>query len=365
MMKKVKSLMVGGLALAVAISLVAGACAPAAPPEVAEVEEFEAIEWRLATFWGSGWPFYVSIKEACDRVTEASGGRLVIESFPGGAICPAVKEFDAVNAGTIEAARSGGHYLLYLFPAAGLFGIVVAGPSPLERLVWYYEGGGRELETRMMEGYNVFTIAYATLARAEMFGHSNKPLESLADFKGLKFRTAGDWGSILDKLGASVVFLPGGEIYESMQRGVIDAFEYSSPAANWDAGFHEVAKYAVFPGIHAPNATDQWLGNKDAWAALTPDLQVLVEEIFMNEQLRFYSVQTKLDMEAIEKMRDYGTEFIYLSEEVQREVEKAAAEYYDELAAEDPFVAEVLQSQREFSKAYRELQEFQYPYYVK
>jgi len=317
------------------------------------------------TFWGSGTPFFRSIQEACNRINTASGGRLVVELFPGGAVCPATKEFDAVNAGTAELARSGGHYLLYLFPAAGLFGIVVAGPSPLERLTWYYEGGGRQLEERMMAGYNVRTVAYATLARAEMFGHANKPIKSLADFKGLKFRTAGDWGSILTKMGASVVFLPGGEIYEAMKRGVVDAFEYSTPAVNFDMGFHEIAKYAIFPGIHAPNATDQYLGNKAAWAKLPADLQALVEEILMNEQLHFYGVQTMADMAAIKKMKDYGNILISLPEEVQREIEKVAAGYYDELAAKDSFVAEVLKSQREFAKAYRELQNFQYPYYVK
>jgi len=352
------------LILVLAALLIPG-CAKAPAPGAAPAPAAEVIKWRLVTFWGTGTPFYPSIEAACDRITTASGGRLVVECFPGGAICPATKEFDAVNAGTVEAARSGGHYLLYLFPAAGLFGIVVAGPSPLERLCWYYEGGGRELETRMMEGYNVRTIAYATLARAEMFGHSNKPLTSLADFKGLKFRTAGDWGSILTKLGASVVFLPGGEIYEAAQRGVIDAFEYSTPSTNWSMGFHEICKYAIFPGIHAPNASDQYLGNKDAWAKLAPDLQVLVEEILMNEQLHFYSVQAMMDMEAIQNFKDYGTEIIYLPEEVQKAVEEAAKEYYDELAAEDAFVAEVLQSQREFSKSYRELQSLQYPYYVK
>jgi len=81
--------------------------------------------------------------------------------------------------------------------------------------------------------------------------------------------------------------------------------------------------------------------------------------------LRFYGMQTMADMAAIEKMQDYGTEIISLTEEIQREVERAAVEYYDELAAKDPFFAEVLQSQREFAKAYRELQNFQYPYYVK
>jgi len=292
-----------------------------------------------------------------------SQGRLIIEAFSGGAVVPASKEFDAVNAGTIEVAYTSYHYNMDKFSAGGLYAIVVAGPPPLEYLTWYLDGGGKELLDRMVKDYNVVNVSVAQIGRAEMFGFSNKPLTSLADFKGLKFRTAGDWGEILTNLGASVIFLPGGEIYESFQRGVIDGFEYGSPAGNWGMGFHEIAKYGVFPGIHAPSVLSPYVVNKAAWANLPDDLKAIADHAWMSETLRFLSLAAVQDMEAIAKYKDYGLEFFYLPEDVQKDVEKAAAEFYDDIAAKDPFVAEVLKSMRDFSKAYRETDQLQFPYY--
>ena len=303
------------------------------------------------------------IERAVANIATMSQGRLIIEAFSGGAVVPASKEFDAVNAGTIEVAYTSYHYNMDKFSAGGLYAIVVAGPPPLEYLTWYLDGGGKELLDRMVKDYNVVNVSVAQIGRAEMFGFSNKPLTSLADFKGLKFRTAGDWGEILTNLGASVIFLPGGEIYESFQRGVIDGFEYGSPAGNWGMGFHEIAKYGVFPGIHAPSVLSPYVVNKAAWANLPDDLKAIADHAWMSETLRFLSLAAVQDMEAIAKYKDYGLEFFYLPEDVQKDVEKAAAEFYDDIAAKDPFVAEVLKSMRDFSKAYRETDQLQFPYY--
>ena len=363
MLKKLKSLTIGGLALALVISLVAGACAPAAPPEVVEEEEFEVIEWRLASYLPEAFPHSQSAMRAAENIAAMSGGRLSIEFFPGGAVAPATKEFDAVDVGTVELAYSAYHYNMDKFSAGGLFCIIVAGPTPLEYVTWYLVGGGEELCNRMIEGYNVVNVSVCQITRGEMFGFSNKPLTTLDDFKGLKFRTAGDWGEILTGLGASVIFLPGGEIYEAMQRGVIDAFEYGSPSLNWPLGFHEVAKYGVFPGIHAPGVLAPYMVNKDAWAELPDDLKAIVEEEWLAEAMRFLCESARDDMEAMENYKEYGLEFLYLPEEVQKDVEKAAAEFYDARAVGDPFFAEVLQSIRDFTQAYRELDKLQHPYY--
>lgn len=303
------------------------------------------------------------VERAANNIAVMSDGRLVIEVFSGGAVVPSSKEFDAVDAGTIELAYTSYHYNMDKFSTGGLFAIVVAGPPPLEYLTWYLNGGGKELADRMIQDYNVVNVSIAQIGRAEMFGFANKPITTLDDFKGLKFRTAGDWGKILTNLGASVIFLPGGEIYEAFQRGVIDGFEYGSPAGNWGMGFHEIAKYGIFPGIHAPSVLAPYVVNKDAWAKLPPDLKAIAEEAWMSETIKFMSLAAVEDMAAIAKYKDYGLEFFQLPEEVQRDVEKAAADFYDEEAAKDPFFAEVLQSLREFSKAYRETDELQFPYY--
>lgn len=293
-----------------------------------------------------------------------TNGRMVMEFFPGGAVAPATKEFDAVDAGIIQAAHTSLHYNLDKFYAGGLFAIIVAGLLPMEYLSWYLDGGGEELFNEMIKDYNVVGVSVAEISRGEMFGFSNKPINSLDDFKGLKFRTAGDWGEILtDYFGASVIFLPGGEIYEAFQRGVIDAFEYGSPSLNWPLGFHEIAKYAITPGIHAPAVNSPYIINKEAWAELPDDIKLIVEEAWLSEATRYYSESTVADMAAIERYEDYGLEFINLSEEIQKEVEAAAQDFYGKKAAEDPFFAKVWDSLTQFSESWREADFLQHPYY--
>jgi TRAP-type mannitol/chloroaromatic compound transport system substrate-binding protein len=297
-------------------------------------------------------------------VEAMSGGRFVIEFFPGGAVAPATKEFDALDRGIIEMVQTGMHYNMDKFSTGGLYNIIVAGPTPMAYITWYLEGGGEELIQELFADYNVMGLSVLTIGRAEMFGYSNSPLETMADFKGLKFRTAGDWGEVLtDYFGASVIFLPGGEIYEAMQRGVIDAFEFSSPSVNVPFGFNEIAKYAVFPGIHAPGVLMPGLVNKDAWAKLPDDFKVILEHAVLAECLRNHLVESDQDSWGVEQHREMGMEIISLSEDVQKEIEAAAADFYSKKAAGDAFFAKVYNSVNEYKKALGETNTLQFPYY--
>jgi len=245
-----------------------------------------------------------------------SGGNFIIEFFPSGSVAPATKEFDALDRGIIEIVQTGMHYNMDKFACGGLYNIIAAGPTPMVYLTWYLEGGGEELIQEMFSDYNVMGVSVMTIGRAEMFGYSNTPLETMADFKGLKFRTAGDWGEILtEKFGASVIFLPGGEVYEAMQRGVIDAFEFSSPSVNVPFGFNEIAKYAMFPGIHAPGVLMPGLVNKDAWNKLPDGYKIILEHAILAECLRNHLVESDQDMWGVEQHKAAGMEIVYLSEE--------------------------------------------------
>jgi TRAP-type mannitol/chloroaromatic compound transport system substrate-binding protein len=297
-------------------------------------------------------------------VEAMSGGRFIIEFFPGGAVAPATKEFDALDRGIIEMVQTGMHYNMDKFSTGGLYNIIVAGPTPMAYITWYLEGGGEELIQELFADYNVMGLSVLTIGRAEMFGYSNSPLEKMADFKGLKFRTAGDWGEVLtDYFGASVIFLPGGEIYEAMQRGVIDAFEFSSPSVNVPFGFNEIAKYAVFPGIHAPGVLMPGLVNKDAWAKLPDDFKIILEHAVLAECLRNHLVESDQDSWGVEQHRAMGMEIISLSEEVQKEIEAAAADFYSKKAEGDAFFAKVYNSVNEYKKALGETNTLQFPYY--
>lgn len=279
-------------------------------------------------------------------------------------MAPATKEFDALDRGIIEIVQTGMHYNMDKFACGGLYNIIAAGPTPMVYLTWYLQGGGQDIIQEMFADYNVMSISVMTIGRAEMFGYSNTPLETMADFKGLKFRTAGDWGEILtDYFGASVIFLPGGEVYEAMQRGVIDAFEFSSPSVNVPFGFSEIAKYAMFPGIHAPGVLMPALVNKDAWNALPDDLKLLLKEAVLAECIRNHTVESHEDMWGVEQHKKAGMEIVYLSEDVQKEVEAAAADFYSAKATEDPFFAKVWKSVNDYKNALGETNKLQFPYY--
>ncbi len=293
-----------------------------------------------------------------------SGGNFIIEFFPGGAVAPATKEFDALDRGIVEMAQTGMHYNMDKFSTGGLYNIIVAGPTPMVYITWYLEGGGEEMIQELFADYNVMGLSVLTIGRAEMFGYSNTPLDSMDDFEGLKFRTAGDWGEVLTEyFGASVIFLPGGEVYEAMQRGVIDAFEFSSPSVNVPFGFNEIAKYAMFPGIHAPGVLMPALVNKEAYAELPDGFKVILEHAILAECLRNHLVESDQDTWGVEQHKEAGMEIVYLSEEVQKEIEAAAEDFYTKRAEEDAFFAKVYNSVNAYKKALGETNTLQFPYY--
>ena len=74
--------------------------------------------------------------------------------------------------------------------------------------------------------------------------HSKKPIRSIEDFKDLKLRVPG--GMIAEgfaAIGAKTTLLPGGEVFSALEKGTIEAADYTGPAVNWDLGFQQVTKY--------------------------------------------------------------------------------------------------------------------------
>jgi TRAP-type mannitol/chloroaromatic compound transport system substrate-binding protein len=324
----------------------------------------QKFRWKLQGPFPSGMAIFYGAKEFVKKVKEASGGRLDIKAFPGGAIVPALQEFDAVNKGTIDAHFSGSHYHTSQIGLAGdLFNLYPGGPNAQEFAVWCYEGGGLKLWQEMYDrhNYNVVALGPMGFSSAELFGWFKKPIKKLSDFKGMKFRTAGIWGEILSELGAAVVQTFGGEIFESMKRGVLDAFEYSTSAVDYSAGFYQLGAYTLGPGIHAPMSAYELLVNKKSWEKLPPDLQAIVRTAAEATSLRMLCYLDYEDVLAMDKLKAYGTKFYKLPVALQKQVVKKANELYDRKAKEDPFFAKVLKSQREFLKKYRAYKDFTQP----
>jgi len=368
------------VALVAIVGLVVAGCAPEAAPPPEEEEapppeeeeeapppaapEEEVIEWTIQAPFPEGMSIYKGCRDWAAAVTEMSGGRLTVKDFPSGAIVPGLQEMFAVHEGTLDACFTGSHYHTSEIGLAGdLFNLYPAGLAPREMMAWVYDGGGLELWQEMYDrkGLNIHVLGPGGFSSAETFGWFNKPMKSLSDFKGLKFRTAGIWGEMVNEMGGAVTTCPGGEIYENMERGVLDAFEFSTPSVDYSVGFHELGAYLHGPGIHAPESCFELLVNKDRWNELPSDLRAICTHAAEAMTARIWAFNDYHDAIAMEDLADYGTKFVYLPEDLQKEIVEVANAKYDEIAAEDEFFAKVLESQREFAIKYRALKNFIQP----
>ncbi|MFO7740225.1 MAG: TRAP transporter substrate-binding protein DctP [Desulfatiglandaceae bacterium] len=322
------------------------------------------IRWRMSDPWG-GLNFHDISIHFADSVRAASGGRLDIKVFPTGAIVPAMEIFDATAKGTLDCFHSWPGYWKGKNEAFVAFASVPFGLDNEGYNIWYYERGGKEMLDELYGRYGLVPFFCANVGQ-ELGLHSNKRATKMADFQGMKIRTPGWYMDILTLLGASVTPLPGSEIYLALERGIIDACEFSSPAANYPQGFHEITKYVIEPGVHQPSCQFDVVINKKKWDELPEDLKAIVEICATETQLWANAWQENLNIEAIKRMGE-KVEFVMMEDEAIIEFAKTSYKYLEDLKAKDPDVKKVLDSQEDFKKAFAPWREMRsrlapYPY---
>ena len=290
----------------------------------------------------------------CEAITLASGGRLEVQAFVGGSVVPATQELNGVSEGVLDMCYTCPMYNLDKWPAAGLISSRPGGLPGEALRTWFNYGGGAELMNKMIEGYNVLTFPGAiSPLPEEVFLHSKREIKTVEDLKGLKVRCAGDAGEILTQMGAAVVFLPGGELYEAMQRGTIDAFEYSTLASNWDMHFNEIAKYVILSPSRAPSDPQCFFVNKNSWEKLPDDLKRLVQDMIDKYAVAEHEYLVYHSILALDKFKEYGCDVYKLPQEVVDALTAEAKQYYDKKAAEeDQIYRDILESMTKYWEAY-------------
>ncbi len=318
------------------------------------VEKVEKIVWKSSGHGPATDPSQIFHDKCCAAITLASGGRLEVKAFVGGSVVPAYKEVDAIDEGVLQMGYTCPMYNLDKWPAAGLISSR-PGALPGEALrTWFNYGGGADLMNKMMGDYNVMTFPGAlSPLPAEVFFHSKVKLETLADIKGLKARCMGDGGEILKNMGAATVIIPGGEVYEAMQRGTIDAFEYSTIATNWKMHFNEVAPYMYLSPARAPSDPQVFFVNKDAFNALPADLQEIVKAEIDRWSQAQHEYLVYESVKAIDEFKNAGVEVFKVPVEIEIALAAAADSFYAEKSkTEDPIFAEIYNSMKSYGEAY-------------
>ncbi len=315
----------------------------------------EEFKWKMVMPWTDGILFYDMAQHFADTVALASGGRLEIKLFPAGALVGAMESFDAVSKGSAEIGHDWPGYWKGKNEAFVAFASVPFGLDTEGYNIWLYERGGLKMLQDLYGQYNLYALPGGNGGQ-EMGLFSNKKTTKMSDFKGLRVRTPGWYMDIMTQLGASVTPLPGGEVYMALERGVIDAAEFSTPAMNYPLGFDEITKYVIQPGVHQPSVQCAFFINKDAWNKLPADLKWIVDTAAKETQLWSTAWQENLNVEAIKRFKQ-KVEFVRMDDETITAFAKQTKAYLDELKTKYPDVKKVLDSQDAFRKDFAEWRE--------
>ena len=283
-----------------------------------------------------------------------SGGRLILNVHPGNEIVPVYEQTEAVRDGVLDMAHSDlGAEMALVGKAALLLGAsgYPAGTTCDEDFSWFYLGDGMDYASKVFEDYGL--VVGCLPEGQEVFVYSHEPLATAADWDGVKMRTIGLWAEVLGTFGASVVTISGGEVYQSAEKGVIDAFEYAGPTVNWPMGFHEIMDYMGLPGIHSPGATHTIKVNRQSWSKLPTDLQQILMVAIESLGNEYRTSLLINDSASLELYRDYGTNIFYVSDDFQAEIAKRTKEITLQYAADDPLFNEIWENKKAFVKTYK------------
>jgi TRAP-type mannitol/chloroaromatic compound transport system substrate-binding protein len=296
----------------------------------------------------------MSLDIIANVVLEASGGRFQIQANEGGAIVPADTEIEAVQRGILDGSSNGPILWVGDLPAAPPFSTTVGGPTALQYYMWYLYGEGFDLMQEMFDngGFEKVMPVAAICREPETFLYTDYPINGPDDLAGKKMRLLGDEAEIFGKLDVAAVATVSGEIYEAMQRGVIDAFQHSSLAADLPMGFDEIADYAYVSPVRQATDTYLYIVNRDSWEALPDDLKRIASGLFWEEGIRHYAEWTYKNTVATQEWIERGVKVEPMAKSVEDAITQHANAFYDEQAAADPFYAKVMDSLNSWRDAY-------------
>jgi TRAP-type mannitol/chloroaromatic compound transport system substrate-binding protein len=319
--------------------------------------------WKLVTTWPKNLPGLGAAPENFARyVNEMSGGRLEVRVFGAGEIVPAFEVFDAVSQGAAQIGHGASYYWKGKIPAAVFFTAVPFGMTAQEMNGWLHYGGGLELWQELYAPFGVIPFAGGSTG-VQMAGWFNRELRSAKDLSGLKMRIPGLAGEVFDAAGGTAVRIAGGEVYTSMQTGVIDAVEWVGPYNDRTLGLNEVAEFYYYPGWHEPGAMLEFTVNAAAFNQLPDDLQAIVRYAARAANQDMLDEFTARNNESLQQLLAAGTQLRPLPEDVLSLLYEKSLEAMTRLRTSDVMAEKIAVSYDAFStnvRAYHEISERAY-----
>ena len=313
---------------------IAGVLAAGTAPAIVNAQA--NMRWRLAssfpksldTVFGGGEVF-------AKKVGEMTGGKFQISVHAGGELMPPFGVVDGVQNGTVECAHTAPYYFFGKDPTFAIGASIPFGLNSRQMNAWMWDGNGLKL---MREFYNNYSIVNFPCGNtgAQMGGWFRKELKTLADMKGLKFRIGGFAGRIIERLGGVPQNLPGGEIYQALEKGIIDAAEWVAPYDDLKLGFYKVAPYYVYPGWWEGGPQVDVFINKKAFEALSPEYKAIVAAAAAYAHTDMQAKYDARNPAALKQLVANKTRLVEFPKAIMDAAFKASMDEYTELSNTNP-----------------------------
>ncbi|WP_265516035.1 TRAP transporter substrate-binding protein [Nitratireductor luteus] len=311
---------------------IAGVATGLAAPAIAQDKR----TWNMVTAWPKNLPGPgVAAQMLADRITALSGGRLEVRLHAAGELVPGNGVFDAVSEGTAEL-----YHAVPSYWGSKSRGILMFGSQPFglradEQLGWLMHGGGQELYDEMYGRFGLKPFLCGN-SGPQWQGWFRNEINSVDDLRGLRFRTTGLASEMCAKLGMAVQAMGGGDMFQALQSGALDAGEFIGPWSDSALGFYQVAKNYYWPGVGEPSSAEECAVNMAAYEELPEDLQQAVAyacESLYNPVWTEYS--TKHAQALKQLVSEHGVQVKQLPEDVMVAMGNAAGEVIAELREDD------------------------------
>lgn len=302
-------------------------------------------ELKIVTTWPKNFPgLGMSAERLRERVAEMTDGALTIKVFAAGELVPPMESFDAVSTGAADIYHGAEYYWQGKSKAFNFFTSIPFGMTAIETQAWIYHDGGQELWDELSGGFNIKPFMAGNTGN-QMGGWFTKEINTLEDFKGLKMRMPGLGGEVLRRMGASAIALAGGEIFQALQTGAIDATEWVGPWNDQAFGFYKIAKFYYYPGFHEPGSQLAVGMNKDVWESLPKSQQAIFSQACRAENDYSLAEFASKNTAALTQLIDqHGVQLRRLSDEILIEIGRISGEVVREIGQGDDITRRVFES---------------------
>ncbi|MDT8997855.1 TRAP transporter substrate-binding protein DctP [Paucibacter sp. APW11] len=311
----------------------AGVLAAGVAPAVVHAQA--NIRWRLASSFPKSLDTIFGAADVfAKKVGEMTGGKFQISVHAGGELMPPFGVVDAVKEGTVEIAHTAPYYFFGKDETFALGCAIPFGLNSRQNTAWMVEGNGLKLMREFYRNYNIINFLGGNTG-AQMGGWYRKEVKSLADIKGQKMRIGGFAGRVLERIGGVPQNIPGGEIYQALEKGTIDAAEWVGPYDDQKLGFNKVAPFYAYPAWWEGGPQLDFFINTKAYEALSSEYKAIVEAATAAAHIDMQAKYDAKNPDALRQLVASGTKLFRMPKDVMDAAFKESQALYSELSAKN------------------------------